>query len=659
MSEGYAYRRYFTPSPLTASQETKNKRVRGARFPMSTPLTYQLLLDIQARDVQIKGLNQQTAANRATALRAFLRANHLSPQDVVGDEMRVKHADALTKYARSLEKAGTSARNITNSVSAIRPWKESVLQHDTVAALDAGKSTPFQLALKSSMEGIPVARVAREAKIPKYMLWGWIIGKVPRASSDRYLWRLESYLGLERNSLLKLSGIKPIGYKPSLGGEPEPLAYNQKLTILTKEHYFFKPEKTSPLRGQWEEFLHYKTATIPTLKRTRRGKWRFSPCPLTADSASTWWAFLAGREIASARMSWSNVARYLGWLMLPVEQGGRGLERDQLDTLAWLAVPDYIEEHLDWHRLRIGARNRGATQFLAFVTTLVRPVHGYLRQLPDMQQTLPQQFQDESWEVICDRQFELVQNLTYAYKDETEVTRDSFAPIRHIIHLPQPMEAIADMVHRMRADRPVAQPRREPIWARDMLLIRLLISNPLRLRSLAHLTWRADNSGELYQRPDRSWWIRIPKRKFKNTAGAAGDRDYDSQVHPSARQIIEQYLFVYRPKLLREPSDLVFLAGPSRQKGHESRGHEPWGDLSKRVYALTARYLPRCAGTGAHAFRHIVATSILKADGGDFKTAALVLNDRPYTVERHYAGLRSNDGSERMAKLLEGPLSRM
>lgn len=67
----------------------------------------------------------------------------------------------------------------------------------------------------------------------------------------------------------------------------------------------------------------------------------------------------------------------------------------------------------------------------------------------------------------------------------------------------------------------------------------------------------------------------------------------------------------------------------------------------------------RCAGINAHAFRHLVATSILKADGGDYKTAALVLNDRTQTVEKHYAGLRSNDGAERMGTLLKSQFNRM
>lgn len=101
---------------------------------------------------------------------------------------------------------------------------------------------------------------------------------------------------------------------------------------------------------------------------------------------------------------------------------------------------------------------------------------------------------------------------------------DSFAPIMHILQMAQPMDAIADMVQRMRADRPVLDPKAEAIWARDIVLIKLLASNPIRRRNLIHLTWRADNTGELHQREDGSWWLKIHKSRFKNTRGAAGDQ---------------------------------------------------------------------------------------------------------------------------------------
>jgi len=68
----------------------------------------------------------------------------------------------------------------------------------------------------------------------------------------------------------------------------------------------------------------------------------------------------------------------------------------------------------------------------------------------------------------------------------------------------------------------------------------------------------------------------------------------------------------------------------------------------------------RCPGIGTHAFRHLVATSIIKASNlSDFKTAALVLNDQLATVEKNYAHLRSADGANRMADLLGATFRRM
>lgn len=622
---------------------------------MTTPLTYRRLLDEQTRRVQLENLNEQTAANRATALRGFLRANHLDVDDVVGQEMRMRFPESLERFIAVLEADSRPARSISNTRTALRPWKDAVVEYDTQEALTAGTATPFGQGINSLLQGKSIQRVAQEAGIPYDMLLGWVRGKMPRSNNGRFVLRLEAYFGMERNSLLTLAGIKARAPKVELGGPPARIEYNEKVCNLSKAAFCIRPAPGSQLRNQWQEYLQYKTAAVPAFKRTKRGRWRFSPCPLTADTDTNWWAFLDGKEVASSRVAWARTSAYLGWLRLPSEQGGIGLPEVDVLTLAWLTVPDNLEDFLNWTRDRIGKRNQGVNQFLAFIASLVRPRFGYLRQRPELQLTLPQRYQDETWEKLCDRQFELTEQLVSAYRHEIEVSRDSFEPIKEIIQLPQPMDAIADMIQRMRADRPVGQPRRESIWARDLVLIKLLISNPLRRRNLAYLTWREDNTGELYQRVDKSWWIRIPKSKFKNRHGAAGEQIYDCQVHPSAWRDIERYLFIFRPTLLREPTDLVFLTKSS----HGVTEHRPWAELSGRVYQLTAKYLPRCSGARAHAFRHIVATSILKADGGDYKTAALVLNDRIQTVEKHYAGIRSSDGADRMAKLLEGPFSRM
>jgi len=638
---------------------------------MSTPLTYKRLLEEQEHQVQFAGLNSRTAANRATALRGFMKSNRLNADDVVGLELRAKFPEATEIFVEYLREQNRSSRDITNTLSALRPWKEATVAYDTAQALQAELPTPFVTALRSLTEGQNIASIRRRTDVPKDMLRGWLKGKRPRDSSAKYIRRLETYFGLERDSLIKLSGVKEVGQRPEgVGGPSQPIGYRKLIRELTSFNFYIKPDAASPLRKQWGDLLVYKTAASLSgkqgKKRSRKGKWRISPCPLTVKNDKSWWAFLPEvtasrpqyKEVASARFAWAKTSGYLGWLQLSPEEGGIGFTQSEVETLAWLAIPDFLEIYLDWTKERVNARNQGTIQHLGYIASLVRPEEGYLRQSPDLQATLPEAYRTRDWQELCDETFKLTQELTASYQDEIKVTRDSFAPIMHILQMPQPMDAIADMVQRMRADRPVAEPHKEAVWSRDLVLIKLLASNPLRMRNLAHLTWRADNTGELHQQEDGSWWIKIHKSRFKNTKGAAGSREfYECQVNQSAWTDIERYLRTYRPQLMLNPTDLFFLS--TKTGAHKSDDAVPWADLSKRVSYLTAKYLYRCAGIGAHAFRHIVATSILKASGGDFRTAALVLHDRVATVEKHYAFLTANDGASKMSDLLQSSFSRM
>lgn len=666
----YGICRYFTPSSITAAQAAKTSGKKARKRFMRQPLTYSELFDTYQQRSLFENLNPQTSANRGVALRKFLEANCLFINDVVGPEMRMDFPAAVERFIRKLTAESKSARAISNTLSLLRTWKAMVVEADTVAAQQAGEDNAFVTNLKNLLREQNVALVARQAGIPLDMLRGWLLGKRPRGSSVKYITRLEKFFAVENNFLVLLSGAKAPGARvENVGGETKPIQYRNILGELTRVEFCIKPSLNSPLRNQWEKFLEYKTNARNIKKRTRRGKWRISPCPLMVPSDSNWWSFLPVknggqielREVASARIAGAKVSAFLGWLRLDPEAGGAGIPPSEVETLAWLAHPAYIEQYLDWMKARVGARNKGATQFLAFLASLVRPSTGYLWQCPELANTLPDGHRPAEWHVMCQSTFDVVQELTAAYDDELEVTRDSFEPIMHILQLPQPMDAIVDMVQRMRADRPVTNARAEAIWSRDIVLIKLLASNPLRLRNLAHLSWRSDNSGELHQREDKSWWLKISKTKFKNTKGAAGDREYyECQVNPAAWRDIEKYLAVHRPKLLQANTDLFFLtanAGPRGRKDNERP--VPWNDLGRRVKELTARYLYKCPGIGCHAFRHIVATSILKAPGGDFKTAALVLYDRVATVEKHYAFLTANEGGERMSTLLAASFSKM
>lgn len=656
LSMGYKVCRYFSPSALTASQTTQEKKLQGRKRPMKEPFTYKLLIEQHNHRVIEEQSNPQTAANRMTALRGFMRANGLGLEDIIGHEMRMEFHSAVGRYVRSLEQEGRSSRNISNTRSALRPWKEAVVEHDAIQALNENTPTPFMQMLQSILSGHPIKRVARHAGIPSDMLFGWIKGKVPRISSYKYLVRLEVFFALEKNSLVNISGMKSKGYKVELVEKSNGVPYNELIVKLTSTRYCLKPGPNSRIRQQWKELLQYKTTPVPIYKRAKRGKWRISPCPLTPNSETNWWAFLDGQEIATAKFAWNKTSSILGWLKMPIDSGGAGLPEEQVDTLAWLAVPDYLVKYIEWHSGRVGKVNRGINQLLGLIASLVRPRVGYLRQKHELKATLPSRYESVGWEELCDRQFELTEQLAAAYHKEFQISRDSFAPIRTIIELPQPMDAIVDLIRRMRAARPIFCPALENVWARDLVLIKLLSTLALRRRNMAHLTWREDNTGMLYQRVDKSWWVRVPSSWFKNTHGAAGDETYDCQLHPSAWADIDRYIFIHRPKMLRHPTDLVFL---TRLMPGINDKHVPWKELSSRVHDITAQYLPKTNGFGAHAFRHIVATSILKATGGEYKTVAKILNDRVATVEKHYDGLRSNDAATRMGELLAAQFEQM
>ena len=87
---------------------------------------------------------------------------------------------------------------------------------------------------------------------------------------------------------------------------------------------------------------------------------------------------LGDKEVASAQAGWGKVSSYLGWLQLSVEDGGAGLPESELHTLAWIAVPDYLVQYLEWRKKRAGGSHTTfVPEFLGWLMSLVRPVEGY------------------------------------------------------------------------------------------------------------------------------------------------------------------------------------------------------------------------------------------------------------------------------------------
>lgn len=670
--------RFFVPSSLLASQTVKaTSKVRKCTV-KPEPLTYSQLLNDQARLVTLGQLNAHTASNRSTALRQFLRANHVQVEDVVGNEMRPHFPLSVQNLVTILRGENRSDRSITNTRSALTHWKTSVIEYDTTLARFLDQPTPLAETLKAALGGHPVKRVARQCCVPYGLIYGWLKGKIPHSSNARYLRRIETFFGLELDSLVALAGIVNGARPEQRVGTSVAIQYRQSLGVRTRDEYCLKPPIDSPLRAQWEDFLRYKTALAPALRRSNKGRWSFSQLQVITETEAKWPWFLDGREVPSAQANWRWVTSFLGWMAVPKDMGGLGMPPESLQTLAWLAVPDYVEAYVLWFKRRCGNKiTNSTTSMFGLISSMVRPLEGYLYQKPQLQKTLPEAFQNEEWTAVCLRQFEHLRKLLNSLQPEIVPSRDAFEPIQSVIDLPQPLEAIADMVQRMRRDRPCTTKEFEAIWARDIFLVKLLVSNPLRKRNFAALTWsraningkHPDNEGSLYQRSDGSWWLFVPKALLKNRRSPV-IRDYNSPVHNSVWGDLERYLLRHRNDLLRWPTDLVFLTrtiDPERTckvKGGDYKKpppkcHRPWMELSRHISTLTRKYLWKSNGVGSQAFRHLVATSILKTAGGDIKTAALVLNDAELTVAKAYSGMRSGDGAIRMGDLLGATLNRM
>lgn len=264
-----------------------------------------------------------------------------------------------------------------------------------------------------------------------------------------------------------------------------------------------------------------------------------------------------------------------------------------------------------------------------------------------MRFTLADDVSEEQWGERCLAVFTKLKSQRKVLKKAETKSRNPNAPVAPIIQLQNPMLALKDMLHRIRANRPTAGTFTEALWGRDLSLIGLLICSPLRAKNLRHLTYRADNTGNLQRKPDGTWQLAIPREHFKNRDGAAADHEYRIDLDPGIHRDIEAYLQVFRPMILggrTAATDLIFVTKKSGPI------NVPWPSLNRHIGTLTARYLMQCPGVGPHAIRHIIATAIVKATG-QFNTAALVLHDKEETVRKAYAHLCSEDGHGRYRKL--------
>ncbi|MCW5665459.1 MAG: hypothetical protein KIT35_16625 [Piscinibacter sp.] len=631
----------------------------------SLKLTYADLKGLVSKRLASAPTAVASRANLFSALNSFQVERGFRDSDVIGSDLRASYQRNLTAHVEALRAAGRSPAYISNRKSLLGTWRRDLLDADRVSAEGLHRDTPFQSALKELFsQGRTVKGSSKAAGVPLSTLKRWLKGATPNSRSRHLVVRLERHFALPNGTLTGLvAGGEASGVEKTLAS-PDP--YRERLSEASKNPYAVKLPNPQ-LVSEWRALLAYKTSPAGSkggrrigpngkrerLKKQAGSRWTATDQPVREKSERNWYAFVGDKYVATADVCWQYTSQYLGWLMLPKSKGGCGLPANEAMTLANFARDDLLEEYLDWRVARsAGQPNNGVDTLLKFVRSLCNERTGFLTQSFLLVQGVCTASTEDEWRDTCRNTFEFVVDYAYDIKDVLRRSRDVTTAIGPALRLPNPLEAIADAIARHAADRPVTGGKREAIWARDRLLLKLLSSNPLRDKNVRMLTFSLDGDapGHL-RRVDGGWRIVIPKLEFKNFRGAARDRDYDMPVRPEVWADIERYLKLYRPVLASERNPYVFVSSVKSDK--------PMQSLRRQFAKLMRTYLVGCRGVGPHAMRHILATSILKRNPNAWATAAKVLHDREETVRKHYAHLTGDDAAASMKSTMDGPFSRM
>jgi integrase len=375
----------------------------------------------------------------------------------------------------------------------------------------------------------------------------------------------------------------------------------------------------------------------------------------------------------------------MGFCVLPDDSPdsylkGASIKLENL-SLALLADKELVENYLEFRKLRSGLRvkpidgstsanlpphkisangrweyydkggkyNEGSLQVLSYTLSLLHPRTGYLCQHPEFSEKLGARMTAETWEEQCRGTRDRV-NKIYKYilqmekkgdRENYDFGRDPKELIQWILDLPRPIfilqEMIKDMLEDLLPGSALMVERARQY--RDILLVALLCANPLRIRMFSNLMFDKN----LIRRNDGSWWLKFGRRAFKNRRALKSD--YHVRIAEELWPILDRYKEEFHPVLVGSTeSKYVFVGAGHGPQAREIGKPICEESLSRIIRNLTELYLPGAIGFRAHAFRHIIATDIIKKDPRlGFFLAAIALHDKLQTVEKEYTHLKTSE----------------
>ena len=185
------------------------------------------------------------------------------------------------------------------------------------------------------------------------------------------------------------------------------------------------------------------------------------------------------------------------------------------------------------------------------------------------------------------------------------------ANIRKLVNLPH------QVIDRLDPSRPTVL---DAVEVQSAIAIAILLIAPIREKNLAAL----DIAFNLHRVRDEEWYLIIPKHEVKNK------EDLTFPIPQSIVELIKIYLDVYRPLLLKKPSNKLFISLNGKPKTPAELG------------AQLPKFIQRHTGLtmNVHLFRHFAAYLYLKANPGHYEPVRHLLAHKDIaTTIRFYTKL--------------------
>jgi hypothetical protein len=632
-------------------------------------ITYERLKERVTAIQVAKGISRQQVMNFASALNGWMRALSLTDAMLVGVEMTSNFDGHFLRHQdRLLEKV--SRRTARDQAENLLKWRQ---HFDECRQIDT-LPDDFKSALNAlfGASGLSKADLSRAAGVSATTIHSWLVlENLPVTSSAAAVGRLETALNVPEGTLLnRLPGRKYSRYARTVkeSGSLQ-TAWGRKRTEEKKTLGAYAIPLSGTLHEQWLDLIDFKTDGYRD-GGTKQNTWRAKPATETGPRISKAMVASSGLICATAAANWAGFSAYLGFLCLapPV---GKGLRAECVDTLAWLVHFPYLLDFVRWLTARAGGKiHNGIPKFLDDVKCMLRPKTGFLWSRPEFATRLPnssailghdyaaldREQQASRWQEVCAAAHLKVRDRVKAIRGRERVrkSRDPREPIASILASPSPLKVLLKFVQAVESNPPpLVHHRSYIVWLRDVVFLKMIVSNPLRASHFPLLRYLPNNKGNLYQGSQGDWRLRFTSADFKNEKGAA-NHDYDVAVEPSVAPWIARYLVEARPHSIGAAECdfffLPFVLGPRRGERTDGDYDTSKGGMwtaeamSRRMRVLTQQYVPDTPGFCTHAVRHIIATDHLKRHPGDYPTVAKLLHDKLETVLKEYAHLTVDQG---------------